>query len=127
MIDRIEQPSIPVRDLALSTAFSRDLLGLRLLFEVPNMAFFDCAGVRLMVGLGEPAPPSTGSMIYFHVTAMTEAVDRLRQHDVKIVGQPHIIATMAGRDLWLTHFHDPDGNLLSFLNDVPHQEGEVHA
>jgi len=54
-----------VHDLERATAFYRDTLGLPLLFTVPNLAFFDCGGVRLMLGRAEtpeldhPAPSST--------------------------------------------------------------------
>jgi methylmalonyl-CoA/ethylmalonyl-CoA epimerase len=47
-LSRIEQVAIPVRDLARATAFYRDRLGMKLLFEVPSqLAFFDCDGIRL--------------------------------------------------------------------------------
>ena len=31
-------------------AFYRDVLGLKLMFEVSGMAFFDAGGIRLMIG-----------------------------------------------------------------------------
>jgi len=42
----IGQISINVQDLQRATAFYRDVSGLPLLFTVPNLAFFDCGGVR---------------------------------------------------------------------------------
>ncbi len=48
-IQNIGQISIIVHDLERATAFYRDTLGLPLLFTVPNLAFFDCGGVRLML------------------------------------------------------------------------------
>ena len=52
-ISSIGQISINVHDLQRATAFYRDVLGLPLLFTVPNLAFFDCGGVRLMLGRAE--------------------------------------------------------------------------
>ena len=49
-IKNIGQISIIVHDLQRATAFYRDTLGLPLLFTAPNLAFFDCGGVRLMLG-----------------------------------------------------------------------------
>ena len=42
---QIGQIAIIVPDLPQAIAFYRDSLGLRLLFEVPRMAFFDCGVV----------------------------------------------------------------------------------
>ena len=51
-LGRIEQVAIPVRDLARATAFYRDRLGMKLLFEVPSqLAFFDCDGIRLALSI----------------------------------------------------------------------------
>jgi len=58
-IQNIGQISIIVHDLERATAFYRDTLGLPLLFTVPNLAFFDCGGVRLMLGPAET--PEAGS------------------------------------------------------------------
>ena len=49
----IGQISIIVADLERATAFYRDVLGLPLLFTAPKLAFFDCGGVRLMLGRAE--------------------------------------------------------------------------
>jgi len=40
-LSAIGQIAITVRDLKLATAFYRDTLGMKLLFEVSNMSFFD--------------------------------------------------------------------------------------
>jgi methylmalonyl-CoA/ethylmalonyl-CoA epimerase len=53
-LSRITQIAVVVHDLPRAVAFYRDVLGMRLLFEAPpNLAFFDCAGVRLMLSLPE--------------------------------------------------------------------------
>ena len=43
-------------DIARSTAFYRDKLGVKHLFTVPKMAFFDCGGIRLMLAVPEGPP-----------------------------------------------------------------------
>ena len=49
-LQRIHQVSIRATDTARAVAFYRDTLGLKLLFQAPpQLAFFDCAGVRLML------------------------------------------------------------------------------
>src|ERR1700757_1546084 len=52
-ISGILQIAISVQDIDRATAFYRDSLGLRLLFNAPNMAFFDCGGIRLYLAAGE--------------------------------------------------------------------------
>ena len=54
-LSRIGQIFINVHDLARAVTFYRDSLGMKFLFEVPRMAFFDCGGVRLMLGLADRA------------------------------------------------------------------------
>src|SRR5829696_6835298 len=50
----IGQISVTVHELGRAVAFYRDVLGMRLLFEVPpKMAFFDCGGLRLMLAVPE--------------------------------------------------------------------------
>jgi methylmalonyl-CoA/ethylmalonyl-CoA epimerase len=49
---KVGQLLIPVDDFEKGVAFYRDILGLPFLFAAPpQMAFFDCGGVRLLVGL----------------------------------------------------------------------------
>ena len=49
-LDRIGQIAINAKDIGRAVRFYRDTLGMRFLFEVSNLAFFDCGGVRLMLG-----------------------------------------------------------------------------
>jgi len=117
MIDRVLQLSIPVRDLLRATAFYRDVVGLELLFEVPNMAFFDCGGIRILVGTGEVAPKNSCASIYFNTADINAEVARLREGGVTMDDATRI-AQLADRDVWLAHFYDPDGNLLSLMSEV---------
>jgi methylmalonyl-CoA/ethylmalonyl-CoA epimerase len=66
---KVAQLLIPVDDFEAGIAFYRDTLGIPLMFSAPpQMAFFDCGGVRLLVGVvpaGQKA--QRGSAIYFRV------------------------------------------------------------
>jgi catechol 2,3-dioxygenase-like lactoylglutathione lyase family enzyme len=57
-VSAIGQIALTVTDLPRAVAFYRDVLGLKFLFEAPNMAFFDCGGVRLMLTVSD-TPEST--------------------------------------------------------------------
>ncbi len=61
---RIVQLLIPVGNFDKGVSFYRDVLGLALLFAAPpQMAFFNCGGVRLLVGGSKPARPKCLSTI----------------------------------------------------------------
>jgi len=119
-IANIGQISIIVKDVERATAFYRDVLGLPLLFTVPGMAFFDCGGVRLM--LGTPSSPEydhPSSILYFRVPDIQAGYQRLVQHSVEIVAPPRLIAPMPSYDLWMTAFRDSEGNIHQLMSEVP--------
>jgi len=88
-IQNIGQVSIIVHDLPRATAFYRDVLGLPLLFTAPNLAFFDCGGVRLMLGPAEtPQFDHPSSILYFRVPDLNAAYQRLVELGAKIFAPP---------------------------------------
>ena len=118
---RIGQIAITVQDLERAVAFYRDNLGMRFLFRTPTLAFFDCAGTRLMLGLPEPGQAQSGnSILYFTVADIHAAVRELTARDVPFDDQPHVIADMGTYELWMTFFRDSEHNLLGIMSEVPH-------
>src|SRR5262245_66057282 len=64
-LQRIHQISLRTQDTARAVAFYRDALGLKPLFEAPpQLAFFDCGGVRLLLSPAEPEFDHQGSLSY---------------------------------------------------------------
>ena len=119
-IKNIGQISIIVHDLPRATAFYRDVLGLPLLFTVPNLAFFDCGGVRLMLGLAEtPELDHPSSILYFRVPDLNAAHQRLADLGVPIVAPPRLIAPMPAYDLWMLAFRDSEGNIHQLMSEIP--------
>jgi catechol 2,3-dioxygenase-like lactoylglutathione lyase family enzyme len=119
-IKNIGQISIVVRDLPRATAFYRDTLGLPLLFTAPNLAFFDCGGVRLMLGPAEtPELDHPSSILYFRVSDLTAAHQHLVDQGVQIVAPPRLIVHMPTYDLWMNAFRDSEGNILELMSEVP--------
>jgi predicted enzyme related to lactoylglutathione lyase len=119
-ITNIGQISIIVKDVERATAFYRDVLGLPLLFTVPGMAFFDCDGVRLM--LGTPSSPEydhPSSIFYFRVSDIQAGYQRLVERNVEIVAPPRLVAPMPTHDLWMTGFKDSEGNIHQLMSEVP--------
>ncbi len=119
-IQNIGQISIIVHELPRATAFYRDALGLPLLFTTGNMAFFDCGGVRLMLGpASSPELDHPSSILYFRVPDINAAHKRLMEIGVKIEVPPRLIAPMKTYDLWMLAFRDPDGNIMELMSEVP--------
>jgi predicted enzyme related to lactoylglutathione lyase len=119
-ITNIGQISIIVHDLQRATAFYRDTMGLPFLFSAGNMAFFNCGGVRLMLGLPEtPELDHLSSILYFRVSDLNAAHQRLVDLAVPIVAPPRLIAPMPSYDLWMSAFRDSEGNVHQLMSEVP--------
>jgi methylmalonyl-CoA/ethylmalonyl-CoA epimerase len=117
---KIAQLLIPVENLENGIGFYRDVLGLRLLFTAPpQMAFFDCGGVRLLVGAmptGQVA--QRGSAIYFQVPDIRGVHVALEAQGVVFKAEPHVIHRTPSSELWLAEFADPDGNQLALMSEM---------
>lgn len=60
---KVAQLLIPIEDFEKGVAFYRDVLGIPFLFSAPpQMAFFNCGGVRLLVGVMRPARRLRGDL-----------------------------------------------------------------
>ena len=116
----IGQLMIPVDDVERAIAFYRDVLGLPFLFAAPpQMAFFMCGQVRLLVGVLPPGQqPQRGSAIYFSVGDIQAMHAALAAQGVSFVDDPHVVHRTAQSELWLAQFNDPDGNPLLLMSEV---------
>ena len=99
-------------------AFYRDKLGMKHLFTVPKMAFFDCGGVRLMLAVPEkPEFDHPSSILYFKVEAVQKAHEALGSRGVPFEAKPHLVAKMPNYDLWMAFFRDSENNLLALMSE----------
>jgi len=107
-------------DLDRAVDFYRDKLGMKHLFTVPpNLAFFDCDGIRLLLSL--PAKPEfdhPSSIVYFNVEDIQAAYATLSERGVHFDEKPIFVADMGTYDLWLASFRDSDNNLLALMGHV---------
>lgn len=117
---KVAQLLIPVDDFDKGLAFYRDVLGLPFLFAAPpQMAFFNCSGVRLLVGvLPAGQKPRRGSTIYFQVPDIHAVHSSLKDTGVSFMAEPHIVHRTPGAELWLAEFTDPDGNQLALMGEI---------
>ncbi len=117
-IDGILQIAVTIKDVPRAVAFYRDTLGLRMLFEAGELAFFDCGGVRLMLARAEQKELEHPSVIYYRVPDILRATAALKTKGVRFEGEPHIIARMPDHDLWLAAFRDSEDNLMALMSEV---------
>ena len=117
-LSRVGQIFMPVGELARAIAFYRDVLGMKFLFEVPRMAFFDLDGIRLMLGEREDESTNPGSILYYPVEDLSAAHSILSERDVTFELEPTLIAEMEDHDLWMAFFHDSEGNQLALMSEV---------
>lgn len=120
-LSSIEQVAIPVRDLARATAFYRELLGMKLLFEVPpQLAFFDCDGVRLALSIAsDPMYEPPGSIVYYRVADIDTAHAELERRGVEFLRGPHLVARLDAIEVWMAFFEDTEGNTLAITSERP--------
>ncbi len=114
-LSEILQIAIPVQDIAKAVAFYRDVLSIQFLFEAPpQLAFFQCGSVRLMLSVSEqPEFDHHSSVIYFSVPDLEEAHRTLLERGVTFEGEPHIVHKDDRHELWMGFFRDPSSNLLA--------------
>jgi methylmalonyl-CoA/ethylmalonyl-CoA epimerase len=116
----VAQVLIPVDDFDRGTSFYRDVLGIPFLFAAPpQMAFFMCGSVRLLVGVmpaGHDA--QRGSAIYFRVPDIHAVFSSLQAQGVQFATSPHLVHRTPTSELWLAEFRDPDGNQLALIAEV---------
>jgi len=113
----IRQISMRARDIDRAVRFYRDTLGLRFLFAAsPQLAFFDCDGVRLMLGVPENTEfDHPGSVLYFSVADIGAAYQALKTRGVVFQQEPERIARLPDREVWVAAFHDTEGNTLALM------------
>jgi predicted enzyme related to lactoylglutathione lyase len=121
-LSAIGQIAVNVHDIDRAVEFYRDKLGMKFLFSAPpNLAFFDCAGIRLM--LSPPARPEfdhPSSIIYFNVDDIQLAYATLSERGVVFEERPAFVANMGSYDLWIGAFRDSENNLLAMMSNVAH-------
>jgi len=121
----VAQVAIPVDDLDRALVFYRDTLGLPFLFAAPpQMTFFQCGTLRLLVGVLPPGQtPQRGSAIYFQVADINAVYETLVARGVEFVARPHVVHRTDQYELWLAEFRDPDGNNLALMGQTKPASG----
>ena len=115
-LGRIQQIALVQHDVARAVPFYRDGLGLPLQFEVAGMAFFDAAGVRLM--LSKPSAPEfdhPNSILYFDVPDCAAAYAALKSRGVPFDDAPHLVGKTGTHEIWIATCRDPERNIIAIM------------
>jgi catechol 2,3-dioxygenase-like lactoylglutathione lyase family enzyme len=106
-----------VRNIAESEAWYRDVLGLAHLYTFGTLAFFNMAGIRLMLSQKEELPGE--SLLYFQTTDIDSEHAALTARGVEFLNAPHMIHRHAdGTEEWMCFFKDPEGRPLGLMSKV---------
>src|SRR6185312_5864708 len=112
-LGEIGQISRTVKDIEQARQWYGQVLGLPHLYSFEGLAFFDCAGTRLMLTRKEEAAGAE-SILYWRVENIVSAYEGLKGRGVEFVGAPHMIHRHAdGTEEWMAFFKDPDGRPLA--------------
>jgi methylmalonyl-CoA/ethylmalonyl-CoA epimerase len=120
LLESIGQIAINVNDLPRAVNFYRDVLGITHLFDAgPNMSFFQCGSVRIMLAVAEkPEYDHPASILYYKVSDIHATHQELRAKNVLFDQAPQLLAPMPDHDLWMAFFRDSENNLLALMSEV---------
>ena len=121
-LSRIKQIALPVHDVDKAKTFYKDVLGLTHLFDAPPaLSFFDCGGIRLML-CGPAAQGKDGdsqhAVLFYDTSDIRKAYASMTAAGARSLAEPHIIARMNGREVWIAEMSDGQGNAVSLISEV---------
>lgn len=115
----IGQIAITVSDVPKATAFYRDVIGLRHLFDAgPNLVFLAAGPVRVMLSTPQGhGAPGANSVLYFKVGNVESAHAAMLAKGAANERAPQLTAKMPDHELWIGFVRDPDGNLVGLMEE----------
>ena len=121
MLKEIGQIALEVEDLDRATQFYKENLGMGFLFTVPTQfSFFNCDGIRLLLGLPESGKKrSENNIVYFRVEDIDATFRLLSDKGVVFSDSTNVVAKLENHDLWMTEFQDSGGDLLALMEERP--------
>jgi len=115
-LSKLAQIALSTRDLPKAVAFYRDVLGLKLMFEVSGMAFFDAGGTRLMIGPAHHTGElQNNTYVYFDAGDWKATEAALAARGLKFERPAEIVQREGNKEHALRFFKDPDGNALAIM------------
>src|SRR5437764_12990927 len=99
-LSKIGQIFVNAKDLDRAISFYRDTLGMQFLFQAPpNMAFFDCGGIRIMLGIADrPDLDHPASIIYYQVYDIERGYETFTARGLEVIVKPNLVRPMPTDD-----------------------------
>ena len=125
-IDGLHQIAITTADLARSTSFYGEVLGLTHIATIdpPGLAFFRMGDVRLSIQKVAEVE-ATSSVIYLRVQDINAATESLKKQSIELEREAEVVFRddqgqfgEAGEEEWMAFFRDPDAHLLAFASRI---------
>jgi len=108
---RISAIILRVGDVAVSTSFWSEKVGLDVAFEIPNFAFLDGEGVQLVLShIDGGVTDESLTEVVFQVDDVKETYPLLAERGVPFEIELRPITSDGERQLLAAHFRDPDGH-----------------
>jgi methylmalonyl-CoA/ethylmalonyl-CoA epimerase len=126
-LETVGQIAVTVSNLEQSRSFYWNRLGMKFLFDAPNMAFFQCGSIRFMIGTASKPVQPGGTIIYFRVDDIHATHAALAAKGVEFLQKPHLVARMPEHDLWMAFLADPDQNPIGLMCEIQCDEAPAAA
>jgi DNA-binding CsgD family transcriptional regulator/extradiol dioxygenase family protein len=131
-LECIAQIARTVASIDAARRWYADVAGLRHLYSFGKMAFFDCAGLRLMLSEPEagdkpkksssrakPSRATSESLLYFRVSDIHAARSALEARGAIFINAPHLVHRHEdGTEEWMTFFQDNEARPLALVSQV---------
>lgn len=114
---KLGQVAVNVENVKRAVTFYKDVINLSLLFEMDDLAFFQCGDTRLLLSRAEKEEfnhPS--SVLYFQVEDLNSEVLRMKEAGATFTDEPHMVAKVEDTETWMVFFKDTEGNTLALMN-----------
>ncbi len=119
-LSKLAQVALSTRDVSKAVPFYRDVLGLKLMFEVSGMAFFDAGGVRLMIGPAHhKGELQNNTFVYFDADDWHATEQALIARGLAFERPAEVVQRSEGKEHAIRFFKDPDGNALAIMGWRP--------
>lgn len=116
---RIGQIILRVRDMGESIRFWSGAVGFSVNMRGETFSFLDGGGIQLTLNQTDARPDDESlTEIVIEVDDIMSAHQELSDRGVPFEVEPRAVMSDGDRELWATHFQDPDGHLASIVGWV---------
>jgi predicted enzyme related to lactoylglutathione lyase len=117
----IGQIRVNVQDIARAVAFYRDVLGMTLLYEMPDqrMAFFECGGVRLYLAQDSSSDTTSTAAVYYTVEGLDQVYSELVDRGATVINPPATVYRIEQVEGRMAFLHDSEGNTVGLMEEKP--------